>query len=90
MGLLSWTIIGFGVGWMTNYFFKRRCKLVRAGRVFAGVSGALIGGFLSNILVYGAPPNVFFAWQSFLFSILSAILLVLFSFYETRRDKYSY
>ncbi|MDX9849932.1 MAG: hypothetical protein RBT01_05460 [Anaerolineaceae bacterium] len=90
MGLLSWTIIGFGVGWMTNYFFKRRCKLVRAGRVFAGVSGALIGGFLSNILVYGGPPNVFFAWQSLLFSILSAILLVLFSFYETRRDKYSY
>lgn len=90
MGLLSWTIIGFGVGWMTNYFFKRRCKLVRAGRVFAGVSGALIGGFLSNILVYGGSPNVFFAWQSLLFSILSAILLVLFSFYETRRDKYSY
>ncbi len=90
MGLLSWMIIGFGVGWMTNYFFKRRCKLVRAGRVFAGVSGALIGGFLSNILVYGAPLNVFFSWQSLVFSILSSILLVLFSFYETRRRKYSY
>lgn len=90
MGLLSWMIIGFGVGWMTNYFFKRRCKLVRAGRVFAGVSGALIGGFLSNILVYEAPLNVFFSWQSLVFSILSSILLVLFSFYETRRRKYSY
>jgi uncharacterized membrane protein YeaQ/YmgE (transglycosylase-associated protein family) len=90
MGLLSWIIIGFSVGWMTNYFFKRRCKLVRASRIFASVSGALIGGLLSNILVYGGPLNVFFAWQSFIFSFLCAILLVLFSFYETRRRKYSY
>ena len=90
MGLLSWMIIGFSVGWMTNHFFKRRCKFVRAGRIFAGVCGALVGGFLSNILFYGGPINISFAWQSLFFSILSAILLVLFSFFETRRRKYSY
>ena len=90
MGLLSWMIIGFSGGWMTNQFFKRRCKLVRAGRIFAGVSGALVGGFLSNILFYGGTLNLSFAWPSFIFSILSSILLILFSFYETRRRKYSY
>lgn len=90
MGLLSWMIIGFGVGWMTNYFFKRRCKFVRAGRIFAGVSGALTGGFLSNILFYGGTLNFLFAWQSFIVAILSSILLVLFSFVETRQRKYSY
>ncbi|MBW6471856.1 MAG: hypothetical protein K0B14_01925 [Anaerolineaceae bacterium] len=90
MGLFSWMVIGFCVGWLTNYFFKRRCKIIRAGRVFAGVSGALTGGFLSNVLFYGGPLNFTFAWQSFIVAILSSILLVLFSFFETRQRKYSY
>ena len=90
MGLLSWMIIGFGVGWMANYFFKRRCKLIRAGRIFAGVAGALTGGLLANILFYGGPINFNFAWQSFIVALVSSILLVIFSFVETRRRKYSY
>ena len=90
MGLISWMIIGFSFGWMTNFFFKRRCKLIRAGRVLAGVAGALTGGFLSNILFYGEPLNFTFAWQSILVSILSAILLIGFSFFETRQNKYSH
>lgn len=90
MGLFSWMVIGFCVGWLTNYFFKRRCKLIRAGRVFAGVSGALTGGILSNILFYGGTLNFSFAWQSFIVALLSSILLVLFSFVETRPRKYSY
>ena len=90
MGLFSWMIIGLGVGRITNYFFKQRSKIIRAGRVFAGVSGALTGGFLSNILFYGGTLNFSFAWQSFIVAILSSILLVLFSFAETRQRKYSY
>lgn len=90
MGLLSWMIIGFGVGWMTNLFFKRRCKLVRAGRTFAGIAGALTGGFLANILFYGGTINLNFAWQSLIVALLSSILLILFSFVELRQRKYSY
>jgi len=90
MGLFSWMVIGFCVGWLTNYFFKQRCKLIRSGRVFAGVSGALTGGILSNILFYGGTLNFSFAWQSFIVALLSSILLVLFSFVETRPRKYSY
>ena len=90
MGLFSWMVIGFGVGWLTNYFFKRRCKIIRAARVFAGVSGALTGGFLSNILFFGGTLNFSFAWQSFTVAIMCSILLVLFSFVETRQRKYSY
>lgn len=90
MGLLSWMIIGFSVGWLTNFFFKRRSKLVRAGRVFAGVSGALTGGILANILFYGGSLNFYFAWQSFIVALICAIILVLFSFKETRQREYSY
>lgn len=90
MGLLSWMITGYGVGWMTNFFFKRRCKIIRAGRVLAGLSGALVGGFLANIFFYGSALNLSFAWQSFFVSIICSILLVVFSFLETRQQKYSY
>lgn len=90
MGLLSWMVIGLGLGWLTNYFFKQRCKLIRAGRILAGVCGALTGGFLSNILFYGGTLNFSFAWRSFIVAILSSILLVLFSLVETRHRRYSY
>lgn len=86
MGLLSWIIIGVSVGWLANFFFKRRSKTIRACRVCAGMAGALTGGILANILHYGSPLNINFAWQSLLIAFASAILLVLFSFYETRQQ----
>lgn len=90
MGLVSWMIIGLSTGGVTNFFFKRRCKLVRAGRVFAGVTGAFLGGFLANILFFGGPLNFTFAWQSILVSLMSAIVLIAFSFAETRQKEYWY
>jgi uncharacterized membrane protein YeaQ/YmgE (transglycosylase-associated protein family) len=90
MGLFSWIIIGISVGWITNFFFKRRSKTVRACRVFAGMSGALTGGILANVITFGDPINLNFAWQSLAVAFISAILLVIFSFFETRQKGYSY
>ena len=90
MGLLSWIIIGVSVGWITNFFFKRRSKTVRACRILAGMSGAFTGGILTNVFHYGGAINLNFAWQSFAMAFISAILLVLFSFVETRHREFSY
>lgn len=90
MGLLSWIIIGVSVGWITNFFFKRRSKTVLVCRILAGMAGALTGGILTNILHYGGPININFAWQSLFVAFASATLLVLFSFYETRQREFTY
>ncbi len=90
MGLVSWMIIGLSIGSVTNFLFKRRRKLIRAGRVFAGVTGAFLGGFLANILLFGGPLNFTFTWQSILVSLFSAVILIAFSFTESPQRKYSY
>ncbi len=87
MGLFSWIILGISVGWIANFFFKRRSKTVRACRIFAGMAGALTGGILTNIFHYDGPINFNFAWQSLVFALAGAILLVFFSFLETRQQK---
>lgn len=87
MGLLSWIIIGISVGWIANFFCKRRNKTVRACRIFAGMAGAFTGGILTNIFHYDGPLNFNFAWESLIVAFACAILLVLYSFLETRQRK---
>ncbi len=90
MGLFSWIIVGFSAGWMANFFFKRRSRLMRIARILAGIAGALTGGFLTNILFFREPYNLSFAWQSILVSLLCAIVLIGLSFKAVSSKEYSY
>lgn len=87
MGLLSWTIIGVLTGWMTNQIMKMPIYQIRSERLLAGVSGALTGGILSNVLFSPGGININFRWQSTLIAFAGSVALITLYFLIERYQK---
>lgn len=87
MGLLTWTIIGVLTGWLTNQVVKIPIHQIRSERLLASLSGALTGGFLSNVLFSPGGIHIDFSWQSALISFFGAGVLIMGYFLFERRQK---
>ena len=72
MGWLVWIIVGGVVGWLASLVMTRRLGLY--SNVVIGIVGALLGGFLFNIL--GAPVVTGFNIWSLFAAFVGAVVLL--------------
>ncbi len=87
MGLLSWTIIGVLTGWLTNQVAKIPIYQIRSERLLAGLSGALTGGILSNVLFSPSGFTIDFRWQSAITAFVGAAAIIALYFLLERHQK---
>lgn len=75
MGILSWAVFGALAGWVASLLTGANRRMGCLLNMVVGIAGALIGGFLMEVLV-GFTPR--FGWniRSFLVAVVGAILLL--------------
>lgn len=76
MGILSWILFGLLAGALARLLVPGRQGIGCIGTIAVGVAGALIGGFLGELLL---DREVRFGWDlgPFLLAVLGAVLLLL-------------
>jgi uncharacterized membrane protein YeaQ/YmgE (transglycosylase-associated protein family) len=76
--LLSWIIAGLIVGAIARLIVPGRQPMGIVLTIVLGILGAIVGGYLANIL-FGPPPpeiTVDTHWRGWLMSILGGVLVV--------------
>jgi len=76
VGLLSWLIIGALAGWVASILTGRNERQGCIMNIVVGVVGALLGGFLIQLLT-GVGFDLAFNIRSFLVAVLGAVVLLL-------------
>lgn len=74
MNILLWIIFGAIAGWLASIIMGTSAKQGLVGDILLGIVGAVIGGFVMNLL--GAPGTTGFNLYSFLVAIGGAIALI--------------
>lgn len=74
MGILAWIIFGALAGWLASIVMGSNARQGLVGDILLGVVGAVVGGFLMNLL--GAPGTTGFNIYSLLVAIGGAIVLI--------------
>ena len=73
MGILSWIVLGLVAGRLAGQFMRGGYGLI--GDVVLGIVGAVVGGFLSG-LILGRDMVTGFDLESVLVAFLGAVLLI--------------
>mgnify|MGYP005842005847 CR=1 FL=1 len=76
MGLLAWIIIGALAGWLASIVTGRNERQGCIMNIVVGVVGALLGGFLVQLLT-GVGFDFGFNLRSFLVAVLGSVVLLL-------------
>jgi len=85
MGWLAWIVIGVIAGWLASVAMRTSYGLI--ADLIVGIVGALLGGFLFNLL--GAPGVTGFnLWSLFVAFIGAVVLLFLLRLVSGRRVVY--
>lgn len=74
MGILLWILFGAIAGWVASLVMGSNARQGIVGDILLGVVGAVIGGFLMNLL--GAPGATGFNVYSIIIAIVGAIALI--------------
>ena len=78
MDVVSWLLFGLIVGIVANAIDPRPNQGGLVGSLMLGVSGALLGGFMANLIFgYTAPQG--FNMMSFLVAIIGSFALLMLS-----------
>jgi uncharacterized membrane protein YeaQ/YmgE (transglycosylase-associated protein family) len=72
MGIILWIVFGAIVGWLASIIMKTRGGIIMD--LIVGIVGAVIGGFVMNLLGYGGVAG--FNLYSFLVALLGAVILL--------------
>jgi uncharacterized membrane protein YeaQ/YmgE (transglycosylase-associated protein family) len=81
MGWLAWLIVGAIAGWLASRVM--RSQIGQIGDILSGMLGALIGGFLFNVI--GASGGTGFnLWSVFVAFAGAVVLLGLFRWVNSR------
>lgn len=75
MGIVSWAIFGALAGWVASLITGANRRMGCLLNMVVGIAGALIGGFLMEILG-GSVIRFSWNWRSFLVAVVGAILLL--------------
>lgn len=75
MGLLGWVVLGAVAGWLASIVTKRNSRMGCLSNIVVGVLGAVIGGFLLN-LITGGDFAITFSWLSLLVAVAGAVILL--------------
>ena len=74
MGIIAWIIIGALAGWIGSMITGTNAQMGAFANIVVGIIGALIGGFLFNMLG-GEGFTGFNIWSLFV-SIVGAVILL--------------
>lgn len=74
MSLIAWILLGFVTGVAANLVDPRPSTGGALGAIVLGISGAVVGGFISNLLLGAGVTG--FNLTSFIVSFLGAMLLL--------------
>ena len=74
MGIIAWIIIGALAGWIASMITKTNAQMGGLANIVVGIIGALVGGFLSNLLG-GEGFTGFNIWSLFI-SVVGAVILL--------------
>jgi uncharacterized membrane protein YeaQ/YmgE (transglycosylase-associated protein family) len=83
MNLFSWLLFGFIAGVLANVIDPRPASGGIFGAIILGILGAMVGGFVSNVL-FGLEVSGFNI-QSFAIAVAGSLLLLLLQRAFTRR-----
>jgi uncharacterized membrane protein YeaQ/YmgE (transglycosylase-associated protein family) len=72
MGWLAWIIVGAIAGWLASNLMHSRLGLI--GDIVVGIVGALVGGFLFNLI--GVPGATGFNIWSVVVAFVGAVVLL--------------
>ena len=72
MGILAWILLGLVAGWLASLIMGGRYGVL--GDILLGIVGALVGGFLSSVLL-GIDVTGFNV-TSILIAVLGAIVVI--------------
>ncbi|MGE8286611.1 MAG: GlsB/YeaQ/YmgE family stress response membrane protein [Stenotrophomonas sp.] len=72
MGIIVWLIVGGIVGWLASLIMRRDAQQGIILNIVVGIIGAMIAGFLFN----RGSINAAITLQSFVLSLLGAVILL--------------
>ena len=76
MGILAWLIFGGLVGWIASKIMGTDAQQGILLNIIVGIVGALLGGFIADLLGLGQPGFAFFDLWSWILAIAGACLLL--------------
>jgi len=85
MGLLSWIVFGALAGWVASIITGRNRRMGCLPNLVAGIVGALVGGFLMNLL--GKTAITGFNLYSFGVAVLGAVIFLVITGIWSRHKK---
>jgi uncharacterized membrane protein YeaQ/YmgE (transglycosylase-associated protein family) len=84
MGLIGWVILGAVAGWLASVITGRNSRMGCLSNIIIGVLGAVIGGFLVNLL--GGEGVIAFNLKGLGIAVLGAVVLLLITGLFKRRS----
>ena len=74
VGLIGWVILGALAGWLASLINKTNREQGWIGNIVLGIAGALVGGFLWN-LITDADGSVDFTVGSLIIAVIGALIV---------------
>ena len=74
INLVLWIILGAASGWIASMIMGRDAQMGALANIIVGILGAILGGFLFNLL--GLPGDTGFNFWTLLVAIVGAIALL--------------
>ena len=74
MGLIGWLVLGAAAGWLASLINKTNDQQGWIGNIVLGIVGALVGGFLWN-LVTDSDSIIDFSIGGLIIAVLGALLV---------------
>ena len=74
MGLIGWIVLGAVAGWLASLINKTNNQQGWIGNIVLGIVGALVGGFLWN-LITGSDNAIEFSIGSLIIAIIGALIV---------------
>ena len=74
MGLIGWIVLGALAGWIASLINKTNDRQGCIGNIVLGIVGALVGGFLWNLLA-GSDNAIDFSLGSLIIAVIGALIV---------------
>lgn len=76
MSIIAWLIFGGLAGWIASLIMGTDAQQGLMMNIIVGIIGALIGGFIAQLLGFGSANYSFFSIGSWITAIVGAIILI--------------
>lgn len=75
--ILSWIVFGFIAGAVAKWLMPGKDPGGFIGTIIIGIIGAVVGGYIANILALGGTVEPGFNLKSFIFAVIGSIILLI-------------